>query len=280
VAKRIKKPPVKPERRRDWLRRFEEDGEPITKIASTDSFDLRTVRKHIQLAKEEREFREARTLVLRTAMERHYDDMRKFAEKLDSEIRGGSRIQASTDDDFIEAALRQHLPRSPLWSYLTKRQDLLRTVEEQQPALDKKIQALVNRNRRLATLTKGGELPRIIPGIVDLLVFEAKQWLSGNTRHTLGDSMVKDPAGEGFVNPRFGFSHMGVMSQELADMHMPTVHHTIGDLESSVKNFDEYLTLRKTISEMTCLKEKLREELAIVRLKRIIPGHCKFCPLN
>ena len=87
MAKRIKKPPIKPEVRRDWLRRNEENGESPPQIAAQDGYDVRTVRKQIDLAKQEREAREARIVVLRDAMQRHYDDLRKYAEELGMDLK-------------------------------------------------------------------------------------------------------------------------------------------------------------------------------------------------
>ena len=75
MAKRVKKPPVKPEKRLEWLQRFEKDGETLTHIAETDKFDIRTVRKHVELARMERDVHQARTEVLRNALESHYSDL-------------------------------------------------------------------------------------------------------------------------------------------------------------------------------------------------------------
>jgi len=86
MPKRIKKPLLPPVMRRDWLRRFEEDGLPASEIARSDHYDVRTVRKQIELMLQEREGRETRLLVLRQALERHYADLVSFAEKLDSEM--------------------------------------------------------------------------------------------------------------------------------------------------------------------------------------------------
>ena len=81
MAKRIRKPAIKPEQRLDWLRRYE-DGESPPKIAENDKVDVRTVRKHIEMAKQEREVKEARSMVLRNALELHYRDLCDCAKKL------------------------------------------------------------------------------------------------------------------------------------------------------------------------------------------------------
>jgi hypothetical protein len=253
-------------------------GGKLQQGSAKDGFDIRTVKKHIDLAKEEREAREARTLVLRSALEKHYEDLRDFAEKLDSKMRGVTSVQSAADDDLIEAALRQHLPRSPMWASITKHKVLCHTLEEQKQLLKNTVEKMVEADKHLKVIMDAG-LREVVPGVVDLLVFEVERWLNGNKEHTLKDSLVLEPAHDGLVNPRFGFSHMGAMSPELANRYMPAVHDAIGDFESRIKVSDEYLTSEKTCVEISRLKGKLREELAIIRLRRIIPGRCKYCPL-
>ena len=82
MAKRIKKPLVMPEKRREWYKRSEEEGESAPQIAKADKYDVRTVRKQIEIEKQEREIREARSVVLRSALENHYRDLCRYAEGL------------------------------------------------------------------------------------------------------------------------------------------------------------------------------------------------------
>ncbi len=277
MTKRIRKLLVKPEQRLEWFRRHEM-GESVPKIADTDDFDVRTVRKHIELAKQEREVKEARAAVLRNALEQHYDDLRKFAEKVNSQISGAGSYTSSSDDDFMEAALRQHLPRSPIWTLISRRQTLQQRADEEQQKLERAIEQLVKADKRLTPLTEAG-LDGVIPGVVTVLVAEVKQWSQGNTKHTLRDSLVIEPAGEGLVNPRFGFSHMGPMGEKEAEDDMQIVRDVLGDMESSLRDSQEYHDLEKAIAEISRLGGKLREELAVIRLRRIVPGRCRYCPL-
>lgn len=278
MAKRTRKPPIKPEVCRDWLRRNEENGETPPQIAAKDRYDVRTVRKQIDLAKQEREAREARSVVLRNALERHYDDLRKFAEKMNSEISGASNVPSSPDDDLIEAALRQHLPRSPIWGYMSKWQNLQQRVDEEQQKLEEVIEESLKADDRLTPLINAG-LDGIVPGTVAVLVAEAKQWSHGNTGYSLKDSLVMEPAGEGLVNPRLGFSHLGIMEVEHSERYVKIVHDVLEDLESRLRDWEDYRDLEKTIAEIGRLSGKLREELAVIRLRRIVPGRCKYCPL-
>jgi hypothetical protein len=127
-------------------------------------------------------------------------------------------------------------------------------------------------------LTDAG-LKGIVPGVIAVLVAEAKQWSHGNTEHTLKDSLVMEPAGEGLVNPRFGFSHIGIMEVEHSERYVKIVHDVLEDLESRLRDCEDYRDLEKTIAEIRRLGGKLREELAVIRLRRIVPGRCKYCPL-
>jgi len=278
MAKRTKKPPVKPEIGRAWLRRNEENGESPPQIATTDGYDVRTVRKQIETAKQEREAREARSLVLRNALERHYDDLRNLAEKLNSQISGLDNVMPSPDDDLLEAALRQHLPRSPMWSYMLKRQSLQQKSDEQLKKIESVIEQAAKADRRLTPLVTAG-LNGVIHGIVTALVAQARQWSHGSMGLNLKDNLAMEPVGEGFVNLHWGFSQMGKMDKEHAEEYVKIVLEVLGDLESNLREWEAYRDLEKTIAEIGRLGRKLREELAVIRLRRIVPGRCKYCPL-
>ncbi|MHB8105117.1 MAG: hypothetical protein ACYDG5_06215 [Dehalococcoidales bacterium] len=278
MTKRTRKPPIKPEVRRDWLKRNEENGESPPQIAVKDGFDVRTVRKQIDLAKQEREAREARSIVLRNALERHYDDLRKFAEKLNSEISGTENVTSSLDDDFMEAALRQHLPRSPIWSYMSKWRSLHPKSDEQLQKIGSIMEQAAKAHRKLTPLVNAG-LDGIIPGIVSALSAQASQWSHGYKGLNTKENLITEPAGEGLVSLRYGGWEMGKMDNEHADGYKETVREVIDELEPSLRGWEAYRDLEKTVAEIGRLGGKLREELAIIRLRRIVPGRCKYCPL-
>jgi hypothetical protein len=275
--KRTKKPNVKPEQRQNWFERNER-GESVPHIAEADDYDERTVRRHIELAKQKREVQEARSAVLRNALERHYRDMSSFVERLNSRISGSVETSLLPDDDLIEAALRQHLPRSPIWGNLSKWQRLREEIPELRNNLDMLIKDLVQSNDDIISLTNAG-FDGIVDGTVDVLKKETEQWLGKNTDYTLKDSLIMEPAGENLVDPCLGAFHMGIMDKKSADQNMRIVRGVIGELESCLIESDEYHDLEKIITEIERLSRKLRKELAVIRLRRIVTGRCKFCPL-
>jgi hypothetical protein len=114
-------PAVQPEIRRQWLKRYEEDGESPPQISIKDGYDVRTVRKQTEFERQEREKREARFAVLRKALEDHYADLFGFAQKLESELVNDSARLTTLKDDPMWSALREHLPRAKMWENLARR---------------------------------------------------------------------------------------------------------------------------------------------------------------
>jgi hypothetical protein len=273
---RTRKPPVKPEQRRDWLRRNEENGESPPEIAKGEAFDVRTVRKQIEMAKQEREGREARSLVLRNAMEQHYNDLRKYAEKLNLQIYGQDITPSSPDEEFIAAALHEHLPRSPIWDYLRKKENLEKIEKEQLVNTRNMIEAAALNDQSLNSIS--GRIDGLLPGIIEALVFQAQQWSHGKKGINPQDHLQSEPAGKGFLNLRYGKYHLGKVAEVPAE-YQEMLKTVLVKLESYLRDSEPYLNLEKTATEIERLNRKLREELAVIRLRRIVPGRCKFCPL-
>jgi len=277
MAKRIKKPPVLPEQRLDWLTRSEE-GESVPKIASNDSYDVRTIRRHIELAKQQREVKEARATVLRNALERHYEDLCNFAARLDPTIAKNIPNPSSADDNFMEAALRQHLPRSPIWGYLTNRGSLQQEYTELSVEAKARVEKAVRAERRFDPLLSAG-LTEVVPGIINALDFQVEQWSLRREGLKVGTNLRAEPEGEGRVQLCYGFSRMDIVKSEDAKGYLSILKKIIERLEQKIVNWELYKKLLKANDEISRLDRKLYEELSVIRLRRIVPGRCKYCPL-
>ena len=178
----------------------------------------------------------------------------------------------------MEAALRQHLPRSPIWGYMSKWHSLQQKGEEQQQKLENMIEQAVKADRRLTPLVSSG-LDGLVPGIVRALAFQVEQWSHEQRGLDVKDNLVTEPTGEGLVDLHYGFSHMGKMDRKHAERYVEVVRQVLVDLESSVREWEAFHDLERTISEIGRVSRKLREELAVLRLRRIVPGRCRYCPL-
>jgi len=277
MAKRIKKSPVLPEQRLDWLRRSEE-GETVPQIAKNDDYDPRTVRRHIELAKQQREVKDARAMVLRNALERHYKDLCSFAERLDPTIAKNISNPSQADDNLFENALRQHLPRSPIWGYLTNRRSLQQEYTELLAKTKVKVEQAVRAERRFDPLLSAG-LTEVVPGIIKALTFQVEQWSLEHEGLKVETDLRTEPEGEGQVQICYGFSRMDIVKSEDAEGYLSILKEIIERLEQKIANWELYKKLLKANDEISRLDRKLHEELTVIRLRHIVPGRCKYCPL-
>jgi len=273
MAKRIKKPTVKPELRQEWLRRYE-DGESPPTIAEKDRFDVRTVRRHIEQAKQEREIRETRLIVLRSALENHYADFCRFAEKLDAEIAREEKIPLSLRGDRLWPALKQHLPRSPLWFYLNKWDELLGDLAGLENDIAKRLTEELNTDPKFKE-TSSTDRERIIPGLATALSFQTKSWAQEHAGLTLTDDFRSESATEGLVNLRYGSAFMEGVNKN----HVGIIKQVLTEFESEIINWDEFGRLQKLFKDLARLKQNIRDELAIVTMRRVVPGRCRYCPI-
>jgi len=274
MGRKSRKPPVKPEVRRAWLRRYEEDGESPPQIAVADSFDVRTVRKQIELARQEREIREARSTVLRNAVESHYRDLCKLAEELDTEIKQGKIIPSQPEDSRMLSALREHLPRSPLWKKLGKWDSVLEEIDKLRDDVRKQLKGEVESDSRLSEIIAAGENAGI-PGIVAALDFQGESWAQGSRGLDIKEYFKVESAGEEFVYVSSGAFSMGKVKQE----HAAPIEKVLIDFESKVTSWEQYEKMRGLFTELQRLKVGLRDELTVIILRKIVPGRCKYCPM-
>ena len=274
MGRRSRKPPVKPEVRRAWLRRYEEDGESPPQIATADSFDVRTVRKQIERARGEREVRETRSTVLRNAVESHYRDLCKLAEELDTEIKQDKILPSQLKGSRMCSALREHMPRSPLWKKLGKWDSVLEEIANLEDDIREQLREEIESDSRLNEIVAAGE-DGVIPGMVEALNFQMKSRARGWTGLDIKDNFRVEPVGDGFVKVSYGAFNMNRVKEE----HATTIREVLIDFESKITGWELYGKTQKLFTELERLKLILRDELAIIILRRIVPGRCKYCPV-
>jgi hypothetical protein len=279
MSPRQKKPPVKPEKRQEWLER-NESGQSPPKIAASDGFDARTVRKHIDIARQEKETKEARAGVLRNALERHYADLCRCAERLVGQSSEGrvSEFGMSVSptvpyEQQLGIALRQHLPRSPIWSLLNQEARLHTGKAELIEELGQKIEEdVASDSRLLAELT--GKENEVIPGLIVALKAQAQRWAQGQLGLNVKDNLIFEPAEDGFVKLRYGAYGMGQVRKD----HVELVRGAIIDWTARIKEWDVYHALEKTLRDLDRVENNLRDEVATIALRRVVPGRCRYCP--
>ncbi|MBA7469109.1 MAG: hypothetical protein GH158_07115 [Dehalococcoidia bacterium] len=273
MNKRTKKPPVKPEKRLEWLQRVERDGETLSHIAESDSFDIRTVRKHVELARMERDVHQARTEVLRNALEGHYGDLMETVRNIENWV--SSEVQVSLEKGVsLMSGLREHMPRSPLWESLRKWNRTLTELAELSDVIRNKIQREIEADGRLNGIVSQGA-NGVIPAAIDVLVHQVKQWTRGLEGLKMDRDIHLEKTSEGRVKMRYGFSHFG----ELEERSVEIIKAVLIYFESELKHSPEYLEMEKLIGRLERLKKGIGEVLTVVLLRRIVPGRCRYCPL-
>lgn len=272
MPKRIKKPPVKPEMRHGWLNRVEH-GETPPQISATDSFDVRTVRKHVELARLERDVRQARSEVLRNALEDHYRDLLETVRNLEKQISGEAMVSMEKEQPLI-MGLRQHMPRSPLCENLRRWNRTLGELAGLEGMIRNNVKRGVEADGRLNGIVSRGA-DGVISAAVDVLVHQVKEWARGREGLKINSDIPLEKTSEGRVRMRYGFSHFG----ELEESSVEIIKAVLIYFESDLKHSPEYLEMEKLYNKLGRLKISVGESLTVILLRRIVPGRCKYCPL-
>jgi uncharacterized protein (UPF0335 family) len=271
MPKRIKRPLVKPLERREWLRRLEEEGQSVSELAKVVGYDVRTVKKQIEMAHQEHESREARFFVLRQALEKHYADLLSFAEKLDSE-RIQSALPVGIKSDRMWAALHEHMPRSPLWKLIDKMERLNDEERDIENRAEKRLWDEVRKENSFPVLSQPGGLePGLYEkGMLGAMNYQLYQYppcsLLDITTSSISDALI-------------ALNYAGCTCAAVHISQIDKAKGFITNLMAEVCQWPEREELQKTLSERTKVNAAISEELATIILKRVIPGHCKYCPV-
>lgn len=282
MAKRIKKPAVKPEMRQEWLRLYEKDGVSAPQIAKDYRYDVRTVRRQLEVARQEREIRETRSKIIHSALERHFNDMVNYAELLRHEIKTGSTLPVldgflpgEVEVKYMDAALRQHLPKSKIWFNLEKLDGIQLEIDSLQERLQGKIRREVENNTNLAVITDRTDKQAVIEGITAAAAFQARAWSIEEAGLNIEDDLKSRPAGDNRISLEYGKFNLGTLERQ----HQSSVTKAIGDIESALKHWEGFQELRQNYTKLERLKSSLVDDLTVIIYRRVVPGRCKYCPI-
>lgn len=271
MARPHKKVSVTPEGRRKWLQRHEEYGESAPEIAEKDQYDVRTVRKQLDLAREEKESRESRLMVLREAAQAHYGDLCKRAAEIESAL-SGKGFGAIETKDRMGMALRQHLPRAPLWKYIDQWNAGQETLDRVKSDIKDRLKEMVPRNAGLSKAFSAGKMN--VDNFVDVMEFQ----LNSRSRGASGldrSNLRTEPFEGDKVYFRYGAWSVGAGKAE----QKAKLWDAISAFEKEIAKLEELQRLTEAVKYFGPLREKIEEELATITLRRVLPGRCKYCPI-
>jgi hypothetical protein len=126
---------------------------------------------------------------------------------------GKGSTKPGPDDEFIEAALRLHIPRSPIWSYRQKKETLQRESKGQIKQIEDMMAQVGNADARLTSLVNKG-LPQIVSLIAKTIAFQALRWSEGATELHLIDNLRVENTPEGLAEFRLGADLLGKINRK------------------------------------------------------------------
>jgi len=256
--------------RRDWLRRYEEGETPVD-IAKSAGFDPRTVRKQITLAQEQLELVDARAHVLRTALERHYEDLCRLANEIKSAFFLPTSF-GSTPGDFMDYheqdplldALQEHLPRSPFWKHIKTWGEAKEAYNISVEALKGHIWQEVTASSSFPEITIELNKDRFREAVLDDFGFHLLAILRGE----------KGLGSRGEDKEVAGIRFRQVDLLNLAEEKQVWLR----DLLVGAQMWDEFHAFTQATEHLVQTRKAISAELDTIILRRVLPGRCRYCP--
>ena len=275
---KAKKPSVTPDRRRDWLRRYEVEAETPPTIAKRESYDVRTVRKQIELARQERDAREAKLMVLRDAMVDHYKDLCNFAGNINLEVAKNKPISEDMAANLIYSASQQHIPRSAIWKNIDRWNTGHRKLVEINSDIKELLRKKILSEPRLNFMDLSGN-EQIIPNLIEFFTFRIDQRVKGVTCLDIEKYFHVEDKGGQLYDAMVGVYNVGRINPEKEKEEVPILKQVVCDFESDFTEWEKIKELQSAYNELITLGKSIKGELEVITLRRIVPGRCKYCPL-
>lgn len=271
MTKKERKPRIPPGKGREWLEKVE-SGTPVKEISAKEYYDYRTIKKHIREAQQDREAHQARASVLRGALEKHYEDFCELAVKIEETVMGGREVTLDLTEPYKWRALKQHKPKAPLWDHIKQWNNLLSEIETLRKDSHTAIEDYMN---KAAKSERVFQYQGVLLGTIALFEHQFDRWLTGDNGLTIEDSFRVEPIDEQYSNLSCGFAHMGKVSNN----DIEEIKVTVIKYKKEIKSWKILNDIQKLYIEIWPeIRNKVVGEVAIIKLKRVIPGHCDYCP--
>lgn len=265
------RPRVDPDLAREWLSRLEEKDDTPKGIAEETGYDVRTVRKYIEIARRDRNIKQAAAIVWRDAVAGHYKDLCSFADKIGSEVNSNRKVGLEVTDPYLWKALRQHLRTNPLWKYIDKWNRLLDDMDAcREKSLSKIERRVIEDSKANSTLKEGG----VPQGAIAFLQHQFKQWSSDGKGLNVDTCFVVEKNDGEKIQGRFGAFGFG----EFQKNNLGKIISRLRKYEGKIKDWPELKSIKQLRNESWAIRGKIFDAVAIIRYRRVVAGHCIYCP--
>ena len=263
---RGRKPAVSPYERQRWLDELDK-GKGITSIASEAKRDIRVVKRQIAVARVEREATILRHDFLLKRLEQHQEDLLNEAKLLHSTVGIFPPVSIDSAGDsqgkIIYTAFREHVKRHSISKMLESHEQL---AKEYQDFRNEVIKHLSVKEAALIS-----DLPSDI---------QIHPWTTQLIRLLEQDG----PSARSYAEYE---ANDGNIFLSWSDLKL----NKFGIPEAQVEHVKE--AHRKLVNEAECYASKTQEyhwrliesatflqrELDIIQIKRVVEGHCQYCPI-
>ena len=268
MVKRSKNP-VSPNDRRRWLDALEK-GRGITAIAQGANRDIRVVKRHIDIAKEEQLIANTKHDFLLGRVEKHQDTLLEEVQRLKQLIQRYPPVTLKHEDlmkQKINEGFLDHIKKLGLKKLLQSYSEVvelfMKTRETIKVELISKEEKILERiPEGLITYPWAQELLEIIE--TGLPVDE-----------TFGRKYEKERQSEKLYKIKWGSGDL--LSTPIFEANVPNMIDLHSELISYVRNYQPvFQEHRQRIKEISDL---IIEELNTLIIKRIVPGQCRYCPI-
>ncbi len=267
-SKKTKKKGISPQDGRRWLQELE-TGRGITSIAADAFSDIRTVKRHIEIAREEGRAALARRDFLLKRLEQHQDDLLAEVVRLQKLIARHAPTRLTPDEprgEKIFGALKEHFGRLPLKKQLDQWQDIFARYS----AFKEGVSSELGDEQSCLVSAIPGEPVSYpwAPTIVEVLE-------SGHSFEELDRTYNREPQADGKYKVSWNariLTRLGVTDEQatrLIEAHKKLVTFA----KKYSPEFEEYRQKFQT------LYAPLLEELDVFNIKRVVSGRCRYCPV-
>jgi len=266
---RGKRPSVSPYERRRWLEELEK-GKGITEISRAAGRDIRVVKRHIEVALEESQIAQTRRDFLLGRLEQHQEDLLAEVQRLRQLVSQYPPRPLEPTDSMqqkVHEALKEHARRLLLWGLLEVYHHAVREYQEARDGVSRQLAE--KEAKQILGLPQEVATYPWTPRLVETL----EQGIS--LKGPSGRSYAENKESGGIFRPSWG--ELSLTRSTITEASLPAVLEAHKKLLSYAERYlPMFQEQRRRLGE---LADQITRELDVFRLKRLVPGRCKYCPL-
>ncbi len=257
---------IAPAVRRTWLDKFDA-GSRLDELADAARRSPRTVKVHIDLARQEREQEAARVSFYRDTYARHQADLGEALGVLRDEVLGSREATTAAQrhrQRLLQDALKSHLRRGGVWEKYTKWKAATEAQARAADALKQWLQSELQKVTSDSKLAEQwlGSLYQVVPKALE-------------AAHEVSLGYERVPSEGGWDLYRGGSLFAGdVATPALAETLEAVDCRLLEQAQKSVYG----MQIRGALARRAKAEDEVVEQAELQLLRQVLPGRCILCP--